>query len=886
MTQAERLSAALAGRYRIERELGAGGMATVYLAEDLKHDRKVAIKVLKPELAAVLGAERFVVEIKTTAAMSHPHILPLFDSGTADGFLFYVMPYIQGETIREKLTRETQFGVDEAVRIAREVADALDYAHRHGVIHRDIKPENLLLHDGRAMVMDFGIALAVSAAAGGRMTETGLSLGTPHYMSPEQATAEKEITARSDVYSLASVCYEMLTGEPPHTAGSAQAVIMKIITDTARPVHELRKNVPANVDAALAKALEKLPADRFESAKAFADALGDAGFTVSGTRAYGQAGAARGRFAIAGWAAGTFAALALGAGYLIGKRPADVAPEQPVQFVVELPDSITAIARCCGPAQVLSRDGSTLVFVGMKGASGALYRRSIGQLTAELIPGTEGGSVPVFSPDGTWLAFEVDGQLKKLPMSGGPVVPVAASGITNGITWGDDDVLTYSARSVQPGGRLWRVSAAGGTPTAIPVIDSTARYFYPFALPGGKAVLVRFLAGGSSIRQARIGVLDLATGRVDSLGFGTRAAYADGMLFFVGADGTLMVQPFDPASRRTTGPSTSIVSGVALHGGSNHSFAVSEGGWLEYQIGSGVLNEKLGVLGPGGTTQLAIPGRPPEDFEDISISPDGRRVAVSSVSLGGGGDIWLLNQQNGTFERLTVGGGWAATWSRDGKRIAYSAGPPYEIYVRAVDQAGSPQKVLAGKNLYPTSWIPGDRTIVFNADNTDTGTRWDIGTITIGDTVPRWLVRSEFVESQPQVSHDGRWLAYTSNRTGRVEVYVQPMSGDAAPVQVSAEGGDSPRWSRDGRTLYYVASSNTLVAATVTLAGRVEVLTRKPLSDAGVISDLNTWSVNWDVFPDGKRFLFVDRGGVQGGRPRMVLIQNWKELARQMGSKK
>src|SRR5574341_1859148 len=242
-------------------------MATVYLAADLRHDRQVAIKVLRPELAAVLGAERFVVEIKTTAQLQHPHILPLFDSGSADGFLYYVMPYIQGETLRARLDREKQLGIEEAVRITREVADALDYAHRHGVIHRDIKPEDILLHDGRPMVADFGIALALSAAAGGRMTETGLSLGTPHYMSPEQATAEKNITNRSDIYSLASVLYEMLAGEPPHTGGSAQAIIMKIIAEPVQAVTELRKSVPPNVAAALAKALEKIPADRFASAR-------------------------------------------------------------------------------------------------------------------------------------------------------------------------------------------------------------------------------------------------------------------------------------------------------------------------------------------------------------------------------------------------------------------------------------------------------------------------------------------------------------------------------------------------------------------------------------------------------------------------------------------
>ena len=276
-----RLTAALADRYRIERELGQGGMATVYLAHDIKHARRVALKVLKPELAAVIGAERFLVEIKTTASLQHPHILSLFDSGSADGFLYYVMPFIDGETLRAKLDRETQLGVAEAVKIATDVADALHYAHTNGVIHRDIKPENILLANGRPMVADFGIALALSAAAGGRMTETGLSLGTPHYMSPEQATAEKDISARSDVYSLASVLYEMLAGQPPHLGGSAQQIIMKILAEPAQPVTMHRKAVPPNVAAAIAQSLEKLPADRLESAAAFARALGDPAFRAA-----------------------------------------------------------------------------------------------------------------------------------------------------------------------------------------------------------------------------------------------------------------------------------------------------------------------------------------------------------------------------------------------------------------------------------------------------------------------------------------------------------------------------------------------------------------------------------------------------------------------------
>src|SRR6478672_13867072 len=255
------VSAALSPQYAFEREIGRGGMAVVFLARDLKHGRRVAIKILNPELAAVIGPERFLAEIRITANLQHPNLLPLFDSGEVDGVLYYVMPFVDGESLRAKLTRERQLPIDEAIHIATTVAAALDHAHRHGVVHRDLKPENILLHEGEPLVADFGIALAVSHAAGSRLTQTGLSLGTPQYMSPEQATGERAIDGRTDIYASGAVLYQMLTGEPPHGGATAQAVVAKILSEPARSVRVTRDAVPPDVDAAILRALAKIPAD-------------------------------------------------------------------------------------------------------------------------------------------------------------------------------------------------------------------------------------------------------------------------------------------------------------------------------------------------------------------------------------------------------------------------------------------------------------------------------------------------------------------------------------------------------------------------------------------------------------------------------------------------
>src|SRR5580765_505105 len=324
-----RLQSALADRYRLDREAGAGGMATVYLAEDVRHDRRVALKVLRPELSAVIGAERFLAEIKLTANLQHPHILPLFDSGEADGYLFYVMPFIEGETLRDRLNREKQLPVADAVRITTEVAAALDYAHRHGVVHRDIKPENILLHDGQALVADFGIALAASKASGSRMTDTGMSLGTPHYMSPEQAMGEREITARSDVYALGAVLYEMLTGDPPFTGSTAQAIVARVVTESPRSLTAQRHTIPRNIEAAVMTALEKLPADRFATAAEFAEALRDKSYTstvsMEAATPRSRPGARR-RPGTAVLALGAALAVATGAALWGWLRPAPVQP--------------------------------------------------------------------------------------------------------------------------------------------------------------------------------------------------------------------------------------------------------------------------------------------------------------------------------------------------------------------------------------------------------------------------------------------------------------------------------------------------------------------------------------------------------------------------------
>jgi serine/threonine-protein kinase len=363
-------------------------MATVYLAHDLKHDRQVAIKVLRPELAAMIGSARFLQEIKTIAHLQHPHILGLIDSGEADGTAYYVMPFVEGESLRDRLQREKQLPIGDAVRLATEVAAALDYAHRHGVIHRDIKPENVMLHDGSALVTDFGIALAVSTAGGTRMTETGMSLGTPQYMSPEQAMGEREITARSDVYALGVMTYEMLVGEPPFTGPTAQSIVAKVLTEEPGSLVAKRHTIPPQVEAAVLTSMEKLPADRFAAAADFARVLtGETPQPVRAARTPVMRSADRRPLLVVAIMAGVAALLAAW-GWSRGRtQPSEVA-----RFTLVTPS--TALLRVLplgSPPLAISPDGRTFVYEG----PGQLYRRNLNGLETAPIAGTEGGLDPL-----------------------------------------------------------------------------------------------------------------------------------------------------------------------------------------------------------------------------------------------------------------------------------------------------------------------------------------------------------------------------------------------------------------------------------------------------------------------------------------------------------
>ena len=871
-----RLNSALEGRYRIESELGEGGMATVYLGDDVRHERKVALKVLKPEFAAVVGAERFLAEIKTTANLQHPHILPLFDSGEADGFLFYVMPFIEGETLAGKLDQEKQLGVDEAVRIARDVADALDYAHRNDIIHRDIKPANILLHDGRPMVADFGIALAVSAAGGGRLTETGLSLGTPHYMSPEQASADRDLSARSDVYSLGCVLYEMLAGQPPHTGPSAQSILVRILTEDPRPITELRRTVPPNVAAAVTRSIEKLPADRFDTAKQFMEALEDGAFeyqplvrtkaTSAATQAATPAAAAAQRLGVPLWATAFTGLVMLAVGLVVSNVTRAEPPLQPsVRVTVVADSSHRLVAPCCGRSVAVSPDGSRIVYQGRDADYDQvrLYQRPLNQDAALPIPGTEGGRHPFFSPTGEWLGFFSSGSLLKIRFDGGtPLTVVSGVGRNAGAAWSRDDMIVYAAAD---GPGLFRVSADAGTPEVLTTVDSAAgewTHRWPHVMPDGRAVVfgIGMNAGDPPAYEA-LASTSIDGGGHQVIGTGADPRYvAAGYLTFSDGAGSIMAQPFDARRMELTGSRFRIVEGAIWRGGrAMTEYDISRNGTVVHRrpatSGEAGARELVLVALDGSEETVATLGR----IRHPRFSPDGRFIAYESQSNASqeNDDIWVWDLERSIPIRVTFENDNShPVWDRAGDRLYFETATT--ISARSADGSGETEVILPAEGAQEPLHLSPDGQWLLWDRNTE-GRQRDVWMAPLdGSAEPRLFLDSPFQEYGPAVSPDGRWIAYVSNESGQAEIYVEPFPDRGSKFKLTTGGAWAPVWAPNGTRLYYRRINPPaidLVAVDVVDGDRFAVGEHQTLfPTAGYAAAFPTL---YDIHPDGTHFVFV-----------------------------
>jgi eukaryotic-like serine/threonine-protein kinase len=883
MTMPSRIADALADHYRLENEIGAGGMATVYLAEDLRHDRRVALKVLRPELAAVIGAERFLAEIKLTANLQHPHILPLFDSGEADSFLYYVMPFVEGESLRDRLRREKQLPVDDAVRITCEVASALDYAHRHGVIHRDIKPENILLHDGRALVADFGIALAASKAGGNRMTETGMSLGTPHYMSPEQAMGEREITARSDVYSLGAVLYEMLTGDPPFTGSTAQAVVARVVTESPRPLFPQRHTIPPHVEAAVLTALEKLPADRFATAAQFADALTKPGLATVPTRsttaaipAAQPAPAARARLAVlAPWGIAALAVVGAALTMLLRRAP-ESPPRSVVRFDIQLPHDAEPVG-ATGSTIALSPDGSQVVYVGKAQSGQRLYSRRMDRPDPIAIPGSEGGSLPFFSPDGSWLGFIQGNKLVKVAVAGGPVTPICTLPQTAyGATWTAGDTIIFATDS-----GMTDVPAGGGTPRVIAKPDSGEVFRFPDILPGGKAILF----GASGREPLKLAALSLGTGKVKRFAqLGGYPRYVNGG-FVVLSDpsGILSAVPFDAERLDVTGPARPIADQLPANPDGDINVGVSRSGDFAYQISPSGGSRLILVDRAGGTRNA---GADSGNYYTPVLAPDGRHVALlrGTDASFTNRDIWVLDLLQRTQTRVTFDttAAWPV-WSPDSRRIVYTrfteGNTNYtgHLYSILADGSGSPEAILEKPGQWKaTGFEPQGRNIVFSG-RASPQSKEEIWRMSVEHgATPSQVLASAFDNGAPSLSPDGRWLAYQANESGRNQVYVRPYPGPGGRWQVSLDGGTEPIWSHRGGEIFYRNGDTMMVAAVRTQPG-FEVTGRSKLF-TGQYSAAGFRDHNYSVTPDGNTFAMLQ--AVVGAQQALVVTLNWFDQLR------
>ena len=815
-----RLTSTLADRYRLGAELGAGGMATVYRAHDLKHERDVAIKVLHPDLGEALGGARFLTEIRTTARLQHPHILPLLDSGEADGLLYYVMPLVTGETLRARLEREQLLPIDDAIAIAREVADALGHAHGLGVIHRDIKPENILLRDGHALVADFGIALAVQAAGGTRMTQTGLSLGTPQYMSPEQAMGERTIDQRSDLYALAAVTYEMLVGEPPFTGPTVQAIVARILTEEPRSLTVQRRAVPDTIDHAIMRALEKLPADRFSSAAEFVSALrGDVAWRARNP----SADSAKRSAPVWSLAAVGIAMLAIGAGLGKAFLEPPLLSEPVRKLTIALPDSMrvafsgNATAPGGQGSVTVSGDGRRIAWVGTAGPNQTvrLYVRDMDSYSISAVPGSTGAFAPFLSREGSRLGYFSGKELRETNLANGETrvlardipFPTGATYLANGnvLMAIESGTLTLIAPSGTTRPLAMSLTTGDGTAGSVNFPSAVAGDRNAVGVIRGGPLVVMSLADGSIRRIRRFAAGDTAA---EIIGAAPKAA--GGRLYWLERD-VVLSAPFDAERARLTSEPAPVVSGVRgdLLGAAD--FDVADDGTVVFVAGADPSIGPLAWLDQQGRVDtLAVP---PADYEGFDISPDGRSLLTKSISTSGTAEIRVFDAARGMGTRLDVGTGDISQpgWSADGRSAMISIAPRGVGSARVLrvppDGRSVPDTILPG-GLDRLAVSRDGRVMILQISTTRSANRYLSGgqktkLFASRDHGPLEELTALRDVMAPALSPDGRWLTYETYGAGQTEMYIERFPLDGHPMRVSADGGYEALFSAKGDKLFY-----------------------------------------------------------------------------------
>jgi Tol biopolymer transport system component/predicted Ser/Thr protein kinase len=874
------------GPYEILSTIGAGGMGEVYRARDTRLDRIVAIKVLPTHLAdrAELR-ERFEREAKTIASLNHPHICTLYDTGHQDGIDYLVMEYLEGETLAQRLAKGP-LPLEQVLQYAIEIADALDKAHRKGVTHRDLKPANIMLTKPGAKLLDFGIAklrqdvapatpLSQLPTANDAITEQGTIPGTLQYMAPEQVEG-KEVDARTDIFAFGVLVYEMATRKKAFEGKTQASLIAKILETNPPPMTSLQPMTPPALDRVVKKCLAKEPEDRWQSAKDLTDELKWIAAESASRAAPAAASGAPARTWrrwVAVSAVACLAAAALAALLAWVLKP--TAPKAVTRFSIFLPPGL----RMEGfeKSIAISPDGKRLVYAaGPSNLASQLYIREMDGLEARPIPGAEGGNNPFFSPDGQWIGFLTNGdKLMKVPVGGG--APVILADITGGdflgASWGSQGMIAFAPKT---GVALQQVSDAGGSPQQLTRLEiiGEVRHQFPDLLPGGKAVLFGISKAGSpTILVAQ----SLTTGeRRNLIQSAGQALYAPSGHLVYAQGANLMAAPFDPQRLAINGAAVPVIAGVLLDRGAAQ-FDFSSTGSLVYVPGSVQSAQfKLVWVDRKGAEQ-AVPA-PPHNYVLPRVSPDGKRVAAGIEEADS--QIWLYDLSRDTLTRLTFEGtgNIDPLWTPDGKRITFK-GSGNRLFWQPTDGSGAAEALtsseLSGNNV-PGSWTPDGQVLAFMEINPSTG--YDIYTLPLKDRKPQPFVRTPSLETAPRFSPDGRFIAYVSDESGRLEIYVRPYPGPGGKWQISTEGGSEPVWNPKGRELFYRAGKK-MMAVDVTTEGTFSVGKPKVLFEGTYVLTPRSFP-DYDVSPDGQRFLML-KAAEQATPTQINVVLNWFEELKQ-----